>query len=134
MNPIPITVGGETTLVPRLRVQQIIDLATRRFERDRLDLVADLTDAGVGPEERLERLREHRKESGLSSGIVRAAFSTEGAIEIIAEAMGGEFPDRFGSIAPDEISRLALACIGVELGEKDEGSAEGKDPASSVTG
>jgi len=134
MNPIPITVGGETTLVPRLRVQQILDLAARRFERDRLDLVADLTDAGVGPEERLERLREHRKESGLSSGIVRAAFSTEGAIEIIAEAMGGEFPERFGSIAPDEVSRLALACIGVELGEKDEGSAEGKDPASSVTG
>ena len=85
MNPIPITIGGETTLVPRLRIQQIIDLSTRRFERDRLEIVTD--------------------------------------------AMGGELPQQFASISPDEMSRLALGCIGVELEEKAEGSAEGKAQA-----
>ena len=129
MNPIPITIGGETTLVPRLRIQQIIDLSTRRFERDRLDLVADLNDAGVDAEQRLDQLREHRKECGLSSVIVRSAFSVEGAIEIVTDAMGGELPQQFASISPDEISRLALGCIGVELEEKAEGSAEGKAQA-----
>ena len=121
MNPIPITIGGETTLVPRLRIQQIIDLSTRRFERDRLNLVADLNDAGVDA--------EHRKECGLSSVIVRSAFSVEGAIAIVTDAMGGELPQQFASISPDEMSRLALGCIGVELEEKAERSAEGKAQA-----
>jgi hypothetical protein len=129
MNPIPITIGGETTLVPRLRIQQIIDLSTRRFERDRLDLVADLNDAGVDAEQRLDQLREHRKECGLSSVIVRSAFSVEGAIAIVTDAMGGELPQQFASISPDEMSRLALGCIGVELEEKAERSAEGKAQA-----
>ena len=129
MNPIPITVGEETTLVPRLKIQQIINLSTLRFERDRIALVNDLTDSGVQASDRLEALREHRKECGLSSVIVRSAFSIEGAIEIITEAMGGDFPEQFGSISPDEMSRLALGCIGVELKESDEESSEGKAQA-----
>ena len=124
MNPIPITIGGETTLVPRLRIQQIIDLSTRRFEKDRLDLVSDLNDAGVDAVERLDQLREHRKECGLSSVIVRSAFSVEGAISIVSAAMGGELPEQFASISPDEMSRLALGCIGVELEDKTEDKAE----------
>ena len=127
MNPIPITIGGETTLVPRLRIQQIVDVATKRFEQDRLNLVDDLSDAGVEPAEKLEALREQRKEYGLSSVIVRSAFSVSGAIDIITEAMGGDLPEQFASISPDNMSRLALECIGVELEEdKAEGSAEGK--------
>lgn len=127
MNPIPVTIDGDTTLVPRLRVQQVIDLSTRRFERERLNLIADLTDAGVEPGDRLLQLRKQREESGLSAMIVRSAFTTRGAKEVVAEAMGGEFPESFASIAPDELSRLALSCLGVTLDEnEDEGRAEGK--------
>ena len=60
MEPIAVPVGDGTILVPRLKVQQIIDLAALRHEAERRELVQDLEDAGVPSEDRLERLRAHR--------------------------------------------------------------------------
>lgn len=126
MEPIAIPVADGTILVPRLKVQQIIDLAVLRHERERKELVQDLEDAGVDPEDRLERLRQHRKEVGLSSVIVRWAFSVDGAYNIIRMAMG-EFPAELEGFGPANLSKLALACIGVDLDESVEGGAEGKE-------
>jgi len=126
MEPIAVPVADGTILVPRLKVQQIIDLAVLRHERERKELVQDLEDAGVDPDDRLERLREHRKEVGLSSVIVRWAFSVDGAYNIIRMAMG-EFPTELEGMDPGNLSRLALACIGVNLDESVEGGAEGKE-------
>jgi len=108
MEPIAVPVADGTILVPRLKVQQIIDLAVLRHERERKELVQDLEDAGVDPDDRLQRLREHRKEVGLSSVIVRWAFSVDGAYNIIRMAMG-EFPAELEGMDPGNLSRLALA-------------------------
>jgi len=126
MEPIAVPVADGTILVPRLKVQQIIDLAVLRHERERKELVQDLEDAGVDPEDRLERLRQHRKEVGLSSVIVRWAFLVEGAYNIIQLSMG-EFPAELEGFGPANLSKLALACIGVDLDESVEGGAEGKE-------
>jgi len=126
MEPIAVPVADGTILVPRLKVQQIIDLAVLRHERERKELVQDLEDAGVDPEDRLERLRQHRKEVGLSSVIVRWAFSVDGAYNIIRMAMG-DFPAELEGFGPANLSKLALACIGVDLDESVEGGAEGKE-------
>ena len=126
MEPIAVPVADGTILVPRLKVQQIIDLAVLRHERERKELVQDLEDAGVDPDDRLQRLREHRKEVGLSSVIVRWAFSVDGAYNIIRMAMG-EFPAELEGFGPANLSKLALACIGVDLDESVEGGAEGKE-------
>lgn len=127
MEPIAVTVGPGTILVPRLRVQQIIDLAVLRHERERRDLIQDLEDAGVPADDRLERLRQHRKEVGLSSVIVRWAFSVDGAYQILKMAMGDQFPEEFESFDPANLSNLALQCIGVDLDATSEGGAEGKE-------
>ena len=127
MEPIAVTVGQRTILVPRLRVQQIIDLAVLRHERERRDLIQDLEDAGVPADDRLERLRQHRKEVGLSSVIVRWAFSVDGAYQILKMAMGDQFPEEFESFDPANLSNLALQCIGVDLDATSEGGAEGKE-------
>ena len=134
MEPIAVPVGDGTILVPRLKVQQIIDLAALRHEAERRELVQDLEDAGVTSEDRLERLRAHRKEVGLSSVIVRSAFSIDGAYRIIKYAMGGEFPSELDSLDPSNLSKLALACIGVDLDDLTEGGAEGKERTSVETG
>jgi len=126
MEPIAVPVADGTILVPRLKVQQIIDLAVLRHERERKELVQDLEDAGVDPEDRLERLRQHRKEVGLSSVIVRWAFSVDGAYNIIRMAMD-DFPAELEGFGPANLSKLALACIGVDLDESVEGGAEGKE-------
>lgn len=132
MQPIPVTIADETVLVPRLRVQQVIDLQTLRHESDRRDLIRDLEEAGVPAEDRLARLREHRETAGLSSVIVRAAFTVSGAFQIIRLAMGGEFPESFAGLEPTELSRIALQCLGLDLedfGDDDqsESRAEGKE-------
>ena len=128
MQPIPVTIADDTVLVPRLRVQQIIELSTVRHERDRLDLIED---SGASTEERLEMLRDHRNQAGLSSIIVRSAFTVEGAYMVIEAAMGGEFPASFSSLEPTLMSKIALQCLGVDVDEIEksseaEGRAEGK--------
>ena len=134
MEPIAVPVGDCTILVPRLRVQEIIDLAVLRHERERRELVQDLEDAGVSAEERFERLRTHRKEIGLSSVVVRSAFTVDGAFQIIRLAMKGEFPAELEGLDPNNLSRLALACIGIDLDNLSERSAEGKAATPAETG
>jgi len=134
MEPIAVPVNDGTILVPRLRVQEIIDLAVLRHERERRELVQDLEDAGVPAEERFERLRTHRKEIGLSSVVVRSAFTVDGAFQIIRLAMKGEFPAELEGLDPNNLSRLALACIGIDLDNLSERSAEGKAATPAETG
>jgi hypothetical protein len=137
VEPIPVTIAGETFLVPRLRVQDIIDLQTLRFDRERRELIEDLEAAGVSSDDRLATLRKHRQERGLSSVIVRAAFSVEGAWSIVRSALKDDIPEPLREMDPQTLSRTALACIGIDLDEMtsdQEGRAEGKGSTSLETG
>jgi hypothetical protein len=124
MQPIPVTIDDDTLLVPRLRVQQIIDLSTLRHESDRRDLVRDLEEAGVEAEERFAKLREHRDQAGLSSIIIRSAFTVQGAFQIIRLAMGGEFPESMAGMEPTELSKIALQCLGLNLEDFESDSGD----------
>lgn len=124
MQPIPVQIGEETILVPTLKVQQVIDLATLQHDRDRRLLLEDAKDAGLSPEAIVDVLREHRKERGLSATIMRSAFTVEGAHRIIRCAMDGNFPDTFESIDPNRLSNIALGCLGVDLDELTEQAEE----------
>lgn len=124
MQPIPVTIDDDTLLVPRLRVQQIIDLSTLRHESDRRDLVRDLEEAGVEAEERFAKLREHRDQAGLSSIIIRSAFTVQGAFQIIRLAMGGEFPELMAGMEPTELSKIALQCLGLNLEDFESDSGD----------
>lgn len=135
MEPTAVTIEDETILVPRLKVQQIIDLGVLRHERERKALLEDLEDAEATTEERLEKLREHRDQKGLSSILVRSAFSVDGAYQIVRLAMGGEYPERLEGLDPTKLSRLALACIGIDLDDMvASGEAVGKEMADRETG
>tara|TARA_R100000388_G_C7187624_1_gene131870 strand:+ start:381 stop:794 length:414 start_codon:yes stop_codon:yes gene_type:complete len=137
MQKIPVTVGEETILIPTLRVQQIIDLATLQHDRERGLLIEDADEAGLSPEEKMKVLRDHRKERGLSATIVRSAFSVDGAHRIIRCALDGEYPAALETIDPTQITNIALGCLGVELEEvmpSAKGSAEGKEVATNATG
>ena len=137
MQPIPVHVGEDTVLVPRLKVQQIIDLAVLRHARERKDLLEDLDDAGVDKVDRVRHLREKRDESGLTSVVIRWAFSIEGAFAIVRAAMGGEFPSILESVDATRLTQIALGCLGLDLDElagDEKPSAEGNQETSSATG
>lgn len=123
--PKVITTSEGQISVPKLTVQQIIDLSATIHESNRSKLMRDLDDSGAPHESRLEALAHFRKEEGLTSVIIRSAFSLEGAMKILAEAFGGEVPNSITELDPTEITNLALSCFGIDvIGEK--GESEGK--------
>ena len=127
MQPIPISVGETTILVPRLTVQQVIELSVLRDEEDRRSLISDADEAGLDPDSKMAVLRVHREQRGLSSLVVRSAFSIDGAYRIVKMAMGGTMPAELETYDPSDLSTVALGCLGVDLDELvDDSSAEGK--------
>ena len=136
MKPQALTIDGKSLLIPKLTVQQIIDMTVLQNEKERTELVQDLKDSGITGPERLEMLRDHRKESSLSATVVRSAFSMQGAYRIIACAMGGEFPEAMNGADPTVLTNVALGCLGVDLDElsESEGSSEGKGAKEEESG
>ncbi len=128
MEPIPVSVGDSTVLVPRLTVQKVIELTVLRDEEGRRAILEDASDAGLDPNERMDLLKKHREQRGLSSSIVKSAFSVDGAYRIVKQAMGGTWPPEFESMDPTDLSTVALGCLGIDLDEfvSAESSAEGK--------
>ena len=107
MKPMAVDIEDKTILVPKLKVQQLIDLGVLRHERERKNLIEDLEDSGATQEEKLAQLREHRKERGLASILVRSA----------------------------RLSRIALGCLGLDLDDLvEEEASEGKEPTNRETG
>mgnify|MGYP003153869778 CR=1 FL=1 len=129
MTPQAVTINDETILVPKLTVQQIIDMSVLQNERDRADLLQDLKDSGIEGEERLTALRQHRSESGLSATVVRSAFTAAGAYQIVRMAMGGEFPESMNQLDPTKLSEIALGCLGIVMDDlvAEEDGSEGND-------
>jgi hypothetical protein len=126
MEPIPVSVGSTTVLVPRLTVQQVIELTVIEGEETRRALLADAKEAGLDPSDTMSLLKSHRETQGLSSVIVRSAFTLGGAYRIVKKAMG-EMPPAFDSVDPAELSNVALQCLGVDLDAlAEKGRTEGK--------
>jgi len=135
MKPMAVDIEDKTILVPKLKVQELIDLGVLRHERERKNLIEDLEDSGATQEEKLAQLREHRKERGLASILVRSAFTVDGSFQIIRLAMGGEFPEAFETLDPTRLSRIALGCLGLDLDDLvEEEATEGKEPTNRETG
>ena len=124
MEPIPVIIENETIMVPKLQVQQMISLACEVHEQKRDLLIKDLDDSGAEPATRLDSLKQFRDEEVQTLSLIRSAFSVEGAVKIIATAMGGEFPTQFSNISPDQISVIAAGCLGVEIEKTEDGESE----------
>jgi len=116
--------------IPRLTVNQIIELQAIHWKDERAALVEDMEEAGVESSERLDRLREARQASESVMSLMRLPFSIRWCRVIIGLAVeGGE--RLVESMNPEEGTRAALWCLGYDLddlqpddGEK--GGAEGK--------
>jgi len=126
-----ITVGTKQFLVPRVTVQQMMDMIETQHAARRQSLIADLEDAGASSEVRVQKLREFSEQNGLMSNVIREAFTVRGAVWIISEAYEGNFPEEFNELLPDDLSRVALHIIGFDPDEQDEESAEGKASSES---
>lgn len=116
--------------IPRLTVNQIIELQAIHWKAERDALVEDMDQAGIESSERLERLREARQASESVMALMRLPFSIRWCRTIIGIAVvGGE--ELVESMNPEEASRASLWCLGYDLDElkpkaESKGGAEGK--------
>ena len=122
--PKVVTVEGQQVAIPKLTVQQIISLNAIVHEKNRIKLIEDLKAAEATTDEKLAALREHRKEEGLTSVIVRSAFALEGALAVLDAAFDGEMPESIKQLDPTELTELALSCFGITITDTQE-SAKG---------
>jgi hypothetical protein len=116
--------------IPRLTVNQIIELQAIHWKAERAALVEDMDQAGVESSERLDRLREARQASESVMALMRLPFSIRWCRVIVGLAVeGGE--GLVESMNPEEASRAALWCLGYDLDDltpqdDEKGGAEGK--------
>ena len=116
--------------IPRLTVNQIIELQAIHWKAERDALVEDMDQAGIESSERLERLREARQASESVMALMRLPFSIRWCRTIVGLAIdGGE--SLVESMNPEEASRSALWCLGYDLDDLKpktaaDGRAEGK--------
>tara|TARA_R100001510_G_scaffold57512_2_gene65902 strand:+ start:3233 stop:3628 length:396 start_codon:yes stop_codon:yes gene_type:complete len=116
--------------IPRLTVNQIIELQAMHWKAERTALVEDMEEAGVESSERLDRLREARQASESVMALMRLPFSIRWCRSIVGLAIaGGE--TLVESMNPEEASRAALWCLGYDLDDlkpntEEKGGAEGK--------
>jgi hypothetical protein len=132
MTPKTLIIDGKTIQIPKLTIQQIIELSSETFEVNRHALLKDLEDAGASPADRAKALADYRREQDLNSVLIRSAFTAAGSYAIVNKACNG-MPDELNSLDPAEFTNIALSCLGMEV--KGEGtSAEGKAEEAGETG
>lgn len=128
MKPI-IPRGTDSSIsIDRLTIQEIIQIQTEFEEARRRDLLADLEDSGATSEERLKALRADRDASGNVAALLRLAFDPRWAQRICRKASKGdaESASWMDQLPAEELTRIALACLGADLDEmKAGGKTEG---------
>jgi hypothetical protein len=86
MSKIVVKRDDKTFHLEKATVQDVIDLMDEMHKEKRAELLEDLDAAGVTGGEKIEALSELRKTKGITSDLVRSAFTLNGAKKIIEAA------------------------------------------------
>jgi hypothetical protein len=123
-----VVVSGRSFQVPRLSVQDCMDICDSEYEWHRSNLKQDLKESGASSEESIAALREMTDKKGLMSLAIRSAFTIRGAINIISSGYEGNFPEQFNELSMESLSEIALHMLGFDpASQEEEKSAEGNE-------
>lgn len=111
---------GETITIEEATVAQVIGLMDHQFERQRKELIEDLDSVGAPADLKLDEVRKLRDDKGLTSKIIRHAFSLRGAMEVIEYVVPDGKREKALRGDPDELVWLALRLLGFDLSDVDE--------------
>tara|TARA_R110002012_G_scaffold30807_2_gene92793 strand:+ start:251 stop:673 length:423 start_codon:yes stop_codon:yes gene_type:complete len=126
MSHITVDREGKTYHVPLATVQDVIDLMDSTYSKRREELLVDLKAVEASPTEKLQALAELRERKGLTTDLMREAFTLDGACAIIQHVAKPDDHNALIDVAPDKVVELALLVLGFTLDETDE-SKEGSD-------
>ena len=114
MSKIIVKRDDKTFHLEKATVQDVIDLMDEMHKEKRSELLEYLVAAGVSGDEKIKALCELRQTKGITSDLVRSAFTLNGAKKVI------EFKCQPGEMhgvcdcAPDEVVYLALEILGFD--------------------
>lgn len=123
---IPMKDGSQREVSP-LTPAAIVAMGEALYESRRAQLVRDLDDAGLSPDQRLKELQELSRTRGVVSIVVRNMFTLEGAMDAMGRA--GVDPDEVDVSAMD-FPEIALRLLGEEPKEPDPKDAKPGNPPS----
>jgi hypothetical protein len=121
MTPIGNTIvtcnDGEQIQLRPLTVRQLATMMRVMGERKAREAIDDGKHAGLSSDEIMVLAADARRNSALTSWLIRWCFELEGALQIVREACAGDAAkgDKIAeSMSPDDLTNLALALIGFE--------------------
>ena len=116
--------GDETITVKEATVAEVIGLMDDQFDRQRRELIEDMESVGASSEMMLDEVKKLRDEKGLTSKLIRHAFTLRGAMEVIKYIVPEDKREKAISGEPDEIVWLALRLLGFNMNDVDEEKQE----------
>ena len=128
MSHLTIQRNSKTIKIPMASVQDVIDLMDESYSRRRKELASDMKEMEIDDAGRIEALKELRERKGMTTDLIREAFTLPGAHAIIRHMADPENLEEILEEAPDEIVQLALQILGFEVGGEDETEGENATP------
>jgi len=119
--------------VPLITVRDMMQICDQAFDEERESLVADLDAAGVDPQTRLERLREHSQRRGTVSLLLLATFRISTASRIVRMSLERADLDCEATLAemtPERMVDLAQELCGYRKAESGEVPPEPGQPTT----
>jgi len=111
---------GETIRLSEATVAEVIGLMDHQFDRQRKELIEDLDAVEASPDLKLEEVKKLRDEKGLTSKLIRYAFTLRGAMDVIEYVVPEEKREKALGGDPDEIVWLALRLLGFNMSDNEE--------------
>jgi hypothetical protein len=135
MSHLTVKRSTGTIHVPLATVQDVIDLMDANYARRRIELVSDMEAMNASESAKLEAMKELRDRRGMTSDLIREAFTLPGARSIIEHVADPGDHEALLEESPDEIVQIALKILGFEVDdtEAEEGSADADPPKGGVT-
>ena len=133
MSHLTINRHGKAYHVPLATVQDVIDMMDATYARKRMELLADLEAMSASEEAKVKALTELRDRKGLTTDLLREAFTLPGARAIIEHVAKPEDHEAIMEDQPDQIVQVALQVLGFTV-DPDEEDEEGEGSAHPQNG
>jgi len=124
MNNVTVERNGSVIRVPEATVSDVISLMDAQYGKTRKELLEDLEVIQATNEEKIAALNKIREQRGMTSVLVRSAFTLSGATDIIRHTAKPEDHSAILDAEPDDLVWLALSILGFEQKEEGEVTEE----------
>ena len=132
MSHVTVQRQGKAYHVPLATVQDIIDLMDANYAKARVELLSDLEAMSASEESKLQAMKEMRERKGMTTDLIRQAFTLEGARAVVEHVVDPAMHAAVMDSTPDELVQTALTILGFDM--TDDADSKEEKPANPPKG